>query len=844
MELEKRMQMERGCSLTCSEHELAITNTLFQLKEKHKTSWKHPRSNRWHLLDYIIVRQADRKEVQVTRAMRGATCWTDHNLIRSKVNIELRPKQRKQAPSRKLNIKALDADTNIQKLRQELATNLSELPHSDSVEESCQNLLSTVSKVAADTLGFSKRRNQDWFDENSPDIQTLLKEKYSLHNSLLENPHSHRLKNRYKSIKAEIQRRLRLMENEWWLKKAQEIQGYADTNNIHCFYNATKTIYGPRKYNITPVRSADGSVLYKEKDQIVTRWAEHFDNLLNHVNSSNPTILDTLPNLPQIQILDNPPAFSEVLGAIKGLKNNKSPGPDGIPGEIFKKGGYILKQQLHQLLLQIWEDGNVPQILKDGNIITLYKKKGDKSICGNSRGITLLSVAGKVLTRILLFRIIEHLTESTLPETQCGFRKERSVTDMIFTVKQLQEKSREHRQDFFMAFIDLSKAFDTVNRSILWKLLEKCGIPPKFLKILEEFHNGMQARVQIGGMQSDPFNVNVGVKQGCVLAPILFNIFLMAVTQLVHASLGVEAGVDIAYRLDGNLFNLRRLQARTKVAQINICELQYADDCAVIAQDPQTLQRMLDIFSSIYSALGLKINTAKTEVIAQYYQPPIEQPHFTIDGTTIKVVEHFTYLGSILNQNCSLDSEIQARIHSASSAFGRLRERVFCNKNIKIATKAAVYRAVCISTLLYASETWTPYRRHIRALERFHIDCLNRILGSTWKDKFTRNNVFQRTNLCSIEALLAQRHLRWLGHTIRMPEHRLPRQVLYGQLAEGTRAAGGQRKRYKDHCKETLKKCNIPPESLETMARDRNLWRRSTLQGMQLVKSSLSLRRA
>ena len=207
-------------------------------------------------------------------------------------------------------------------------------------------------------------------------------------------------------------------------------------------------------------------------------------------------------------------------------------------------------------------------------------------------------------------------------------------------------------------------------------------------------------------------------------------------------------------------------------------------------------------------------------------------------------MNHFTYLGSILDHQCSLDLEIQARINAASAAFGRLRQRVFCNSNLKISTKSAVYHAICISTLLYASETWTPYRRHIRALENFHTNCLQRLLGVTWKDKMTRDTIYLRTQTTSIESLLAQRHLRWLGHTIRMPEHRLPRQILYSQLKDGNRSAGGQRKRFKDHSKDLLKKCDIPPESLEVVAADRNLWKTSVKRGLNRLEGSLSQRRA
>ena len=133
----------------------------------------------------------------------------------------------------------------------------------------------------------------------------------------------------------------------------------------------------------------------------------------------------------------------------------------------------------------------------------------------------------------MLSRLVEHISETVLPATQCGFRKTRSTTDMVFVLRQLLEKNREHHKDLYIAFINLSKAFDTINRELLWKHLSKLGVPPKFLSILQQLHDGMQARVLTGELQSEFFEVKVGVKQGCVLAwVVLFNILLSAIACL------------------------------------------------------------------------------------------------------------------------------------------------------------------------------------------------------------------------------------------------------------------------------------------------------------------------
>jgi len=162
--------------------------------------------------------------------------------------------------------------------------------------------------------------------------------------------------------------------------------------------------------------------------------------------------------------------------------------------------------------------GALAESLNNGRMLP-YKNKGDSADCGNSRGISLLSVGGKILARIMLNRLLTHVAEVTLPETQCGFRRGRSTIDMVFVAHLLQEKCREQHRPLYMAYIDLSKAFDTIDQAILWKTLSKFGCPPIFLAILRDFHDDMSAQVIYGGASSEFFAAQVGVKQGCVLAP-------------------------------------------------------------------------------------------------------------------------------------------------------------------------------------------------------------------------------------------------------------------------------------------------------------------------------------
>jgi len=304
---------------------------------------------------------------------------------------------------------------------------------------------------------------------------------------------------------------------------------------------------------------------------------------------------------------------------------------------------------------------------------------------------------------------------------------------MIFAARQLQEKCQEQYNDLYTSFIDLTKAFDTVCRDGLWKIMAKYGCPDKFITMVRQLHDGMLARVLHDGDLSESFAVTNGAKQGCVLGPILFIMLFSAVLHCAFTD--SQDGIRIRYRTDGKLFNLRRLSAKTKVKEEVIRDLLYADDSALNTSAADKMQRSLDRLSTACDDFGLTISTTKTEVM---YQPApgkeYSTPTFTINGQILPVVDKFTYLGSTLSRNVHVDEEVANRISKASSAFGRLRSNVWDRKGLSLSIKLKVYQAIVLSVLLYASETWTVYQRYTKKLNRFHLTCLRKLLNISWRD--------------------------------------------------------------------------------------------------------------
>ena len=330
---------------------------------------------------------------------------------------------------------------------------------------------------------------------------------------------------------------------------------------------------------------------------------------------------------------------------------------------------------------------------------------------------------------------------------------------MIFAARQLQEKCREQHQGLYTIFVDLMKAFDTVSRAGPWKIMAKYGCPDKFIALVRQFHDGMLVRVTDDGDSSEPIAqiaVTNSVKQGCVLAPTLFSIMFSAMLSEVFRD--ADDGITIQYRMDGKLFNLRRLQAKSKVKEATVRDLLFANDCALNASSEPEMQQSMNKFSSACDSFGLTISTKKTEVM---FQPAprnaYTEPSITVKGETLKVVESFAYLGSILSRSVRIDNEVDARIAKASTAFGRLRKKVWERNGLTTRTKLKVYKAVALPSLLYSCEIWTVYSSHANKLNRFHLDSLRKILRIKWQDKIPDTEVLRLTDLLSIHTILGKK---------------------------------------------------------------------------------------
>ena len=243
---------------------------------------------------------------------------------------------------------------------------------------------------------------------------------------------------------------------------AQEAEEAAASGNMKQLYDITKKLTGKFGQTERPVKDKNRRVLMGADKQL-SRWAEHFEELLNRPAPANaPDIPAAEEDLP---IDCGKPTREEIRKAIKQLKNGKAAGTDEIPAEALKVDPEMLAEMLYGLFEKIWEEEEIPSEWKEGLLIKI-PKKGDLGLCSNYRGITLLSVPGKVLHRVILERL-KGPVDLSLRDQQAGFRRGRSCTDQITTLQIIVEQSIEWNSPLYVNFVDYEKAFDSLDRETL-----------------------------------------------------------------------------------------------------------------------------------------------------------------------------------------------------------------------------------------------------------------------------------------------------------------------------------------------------------------------------------------
>lgn len=745
---------ERGETLIqfCKEMEFIISNTYFKLPPRRLYTWKSPADSEENIvrnqIDFILINKRFRNSLSSVKTYPGADVPSDHNLLLGTLKIKLKKlRQRKISPridSHKL--KDINFKTDI---TEHLNSKIEEVKENNndtlSKWEAVKNI---IKKTAQDKLQTNARRaKQKWMTE---EILDLMEERRKFRNTD---------QTEYRNIDKNIRQKTKLAKENWLNEQCEEIEQLNRQHDLFNLHKKVKETAGVGKKKSVGIITDDSGFVILETEQRINRWKEYMQSLFNDESRNELTVKEVVTG-PTI-------TKSEVIYSINNLKKDKTTGPDGICGDLLK----LMKEDhldiLTDLFNYVYDTGNIPDEWLISAFIPIPKKPTARK-CEEYRTISLMSHVVKVFLKIVHGRLYPKL-EQYISDTQFGFRNGVGTREALFSLNVLVQRSRDVGCDVFSCFIDFEKAFDRVNHQKLIEILQEHQIDDKDLRIISNLYWNQKAFVQVEGMESEKFMVSQGVRQGCVLSPLLFNVYS---EKLFQEALGESKdGISI----NGVLIN----------------NLRYADDTVLLADTSEGLQRLIEKVAEICENYNMRLNTNKTKVmIISKANPPNGQ--FYVRGTPIETVTTIKYLGTQLNNDWEQVREIRIRIEKARSYFNRMRT-VLCNMKLNLILRTRLLKCYVFSVLMYGVEAWTLTDAACKRLEAFELWCYRRMLRISWTHHVTNETVLQRMNKDKeIMRTVKERKLAYFGHIMRNEKYEILHLTMQGKM-DGKRGPGRRR---------------------------------------------------
>ena len=446
----------------------------------------------------------------------------------------------------------------------------------------------------------------------------------------------------------------------------------------------------------------------------------------------------------------------------------------------------------------------------------LLPKKGNLQQCQNYRTISLISHSSKVMLKILLNRL-KPQAETIIAEEHAGFRPGRSTTEHIFNLRILCERYLQHQQDLFHVFVDFKKAFDRVWHAALWSTMKLYNINANLTQVIENLYSKATSAVYYNSSIGEWFRTitTVGVRQGCLLSPTLFNIFLERF--MTDALEDHEGSVSIGGR--------------------TITNLRFAHEIDALVGKEEEIVKLVNHLDTASTTYGMEISAEKTKLMTNNIKGI--SLGIRIGGQKLETVQSFKYLGSVVTDEGS-KQEILSRIAQTIGALTKLKT-IWKDKNIALSSKIRLIHSLVISIFLYACGTWTLTAELEKKIQAAEMSCFRKLLGISYRDHVTNEEVRNRIRQAighyeDILTTVKKHKLRWYGHVTRSSG--LAKKILQGTV-QGGRRKGRQKKIWEDNITEWT---GLTLGEALRKAENREEWRKVVAQSSLVPQWSTRLR--
>ena len=810
---------------TCQKLDLYLTNTTFNHKMSHRTTWTAPyREFTTHLgekrrnpvrnqIDYIITRSRSKRFVKNSRSYGGTETESDHKLVKMTMDINW-----KRIRSKNIKVERLDtegfSDIKTKKEYQKEVKIATTNIKANNAQERWNQICKVVRETGKKVLGSKKITKR----ANDKHLETLSEKKFKIRmdiNSTTEITTRKEKQQELKEIKKEAKARLKEVETQRINDKLIKIEEMK--NDSARYFAAMKEAHSEKKQENLLVEDKDKKITTTEEEQVKI-VSEYFKKMLAPEERKND-ILEIPPHK-----MINPFTAEEIASVAKKLKNGKSPGPDNVELELIKYAPIELHNEIANIFNRVAETGEPVTELILGLLRPIPKPGKAKGPPENLRPIILLSVLRKILTICMIDRTWERLKQH-IPPDQAAYQPGRGTTEQVFAIKILAEKAIIS-QDYsiHLLLLDMSKAFDTVNRKLLFEELQEI-LNGDEMYLLSVLTNRPKIQVKIGNTIGDAFETLVGIMQGDVLSAILFILYL-------SKSL--------------------KLPIKTKMKGF-ISTPKYADDITYAGTSKTQIDELEKKLPERLESYNLTVNKTKTEryTIPKPPPPPAPIPSMKTllkhknDKTLWSELDWLTYKPKVKNKtpdwrDCKLlgskldtEKDINRRKGITIDSMQKYKQ-TYKSRHLSIKTKVRTFNVFAASIFLYNSELWTITIKTANGIDSFHRRMLRQAINIRWPKKISSQKLYEITKVEAWSKTIKRRRLKWLGHLMRLPEETPARISLHEALRETKRKKGKPKTTWLKLIESDLKghvKLDIYKEEAEKtllklteVTRDRNTW--------------------
>ena len=597
-----------------------------------------------------------------TRNFPGADIGSDHDLVMMTFQVRLKKTRKPNQPRLRFDLEKLRDPDVACTFQATIGGKFAPLIGLSDEDMDMDTMITTyntaVTDAASEILGKERRRKKPWVTKDVLDLcderRDLKKKRYEAEGA-----------NEYREANRRIQKAVKKAKEDWIGAQCEEIETCLNKNNSKRAYQLVKDLTSEKQGRSSTIRDKSGKCLTEEK-KILSRWTEYCSELYNYESCGDNTVLDcSQPPKEDLQ----PILREEVEIAVASLKKGKSGGVDNIPAELVQAGGETIIDVLTEICNRIWGTGEWP---------TPSLKR---ATCSSAK-TTELSASSVHTSKVMLKVILNRLkpqAEEIIAEEQAGLRAGRSTTEQIFNFRILCEKYLQHQQDLYHVFIDFKKAFDRVWHAALWATMRKYSISANLVRTIEQLYDKATSAVQMNGSIGEWFRTTVGVRQGCLLSPTLFNIFLERIMS------------DALEEHDG----------KVSIGGRNITTLRFADDIDALAEEEQELEALVESLYKTCTRYKMEISVEKTKLMTTSANGI--QREIKVKGQKLGTVTSFKYLGAVVSDDGS-KPEVLSRSAQATAALTKLKP-IWRDNNISLGPKVKLMRSLGISIFLYACES-------------------------------------------------------------------------------------------------------------------------------------------